>query len=623
MKYAGAMAPIGVIEQPKFMAGYLYGMSLPACLVRIQLSPDSENVLANIEDTLNKFIGKPEVQSVVAGSSFSGIAAKIAAWCLEAQNRCGLIIHRNFRVQGLMPMQDGSAHITLVLPYRFVQPAMAAFSLVIGLINKLATEKIATADINAMVSARVKQIRKFRESGQNVPDLLNFAITKQIPFQRIEGQTYRFGIGGAQCILESTFTEKTPALGVKLCKNKLSAAKILNDSGFPGGAPVRVHKVEEAIQAAGELGYPVVVKPVDSDGGVGVSADLRNEEDLIQAFAAARQASPHVMVDRHVEGTGHRFTIMFGKVVKVTAKKPWGVTGDGVSTVAELVDKQSSSPIEGGAFEAASDAVPCLDEEALSMLRQHQWTPESVPAAGEFVVLRRRNNANAGGSTRLLDPAQVHEDNLRLALRVAGLFMLDVAGIDLIIPDIHRSWLEQDCLICDVNSKPQVGTSTAADFLDELMRGGSRIPVTLVLFSGASSPVRNPDVQKLLRQLNIDGVASAEGIWIHGLQIGRTVSGGFGAAKALLSQRDIFNAAMVMSVDELNASGLPADRFQRLLLVGASAPNSQNAKLQLHAAGEVDRETVESDIFQFGLAETPLKAASLVQKIWLHFGPGE
>jgi cyanophycin synthetase len=62
------------------------------------------------------------------------------------------------------------------------------------------------------------------------------------------------------------------------------------------------------------------------------------------------------------------------------------------------------------------------------------------------------NNASAGGSTIGLDVNQVHPDNINLAFNVAKLFNLDIAGIDLIISDISKSWLNTPCVICDVNA---------------------------------------------------------------------------------------------------------------------------------------------------------------------------
>ncbi len=623
MKFVILPGPVALIGRPEFKQGYLYGLALPACVIRLQLTAGVESILEKkSRDILHAQLGEPEIGADDEGCAFTRTANKIAYWCLEVQNRCGLFVQRDFRVGSVTPPADGAASVSLTLPYRFAEPAMAALSLVINLINRSAGNKPAVSEIRTLVDASTKLIARYRERGQNVPDILKAAGARGIPFQRVDGQLYQFGIGGAQRMLESTFTDKTALIGANLCRDKMMAANILSQSGYPGGTPVQIDSADAAFSEAVRLGYPVVVKPIDADGGRGVWADIRSEADVRKAFDVARAESSRVMIDRHVAGTGHRFTIMFGKVVKVTAKMPWGVTGDGTSTIAALVGSQHARANEDNAAPPVKGKAPTIDDEALSLLRQYALTLDSVPAAGEFIALRRRNNANAGGSTVLLELDKVHDDNLALALRLATLFMLDVAGIDLIIPDISRSWLEQDCLICDVNSQPQVGTTAAADFLAEVIPGSGRIGVTLVLVPAGMTAMVGAVRAELSRRWKIDGFSASAGVWIHGAQVGRSGLNGYKAAKALFAHRDVFNAAVVMSAEEIDAFGLPADRFQRLVIVGAATPASQSrATLRVCLAGESSRESLEQGISQAALVPARSDASALVEKIWLHFDP--
>lgn len=575
--------------------------------------------MKRVEAIIDEHFEKSSLKMNVGSNHVARNIAKIATWCLDIQNHCGLVIHRDYRVLRISQEKTGDARAVLVLPYRFAEPVIVALGLVIRLINTLAAGKVNPADINSLISKAKASITQFRELGQNVPDLLNAAITKNIPFRRIQGQVYRFGYGAAQRILESTFTDKTSAIGVRLCGNKALTAQILRESGFPGGAPVKVVSSDDAVAAADRIGYPVVVKPVDTEGGRGVSANLLTADDLIHAYELASKISPNIIVDRHVDGTGHRFTVMFGKVVKVTAKAPWGVRGDGISTISELVEREPLKQPPMSEQHSVSISACFLDDEAMSLLRQYRLTPESVLSQDSFVPLRRRNNATAGGSTTLLDFDQVHKDNLELALRIADLFLLDVAGIDLIIPDVSRSWMEQDCLVCDVNSKPQTGMTAAAAFLDSVMSGkGGRVPATLVLFSGDHSPIHHGHLQDLLKQLNVNSISAREGIWINGKQIGRPGLNGFNTAKIMLSQRDVHHAAIVISVEDLMSYGLPCDRLQNLIIVRSSSSPSEHLGLQWYEAGKALRKAVESHLIQVGLIPTHLEASSLMEKIWPH-----
>jgi len=64
-------------------------------------------------------------------------------------------------------------------------------------------------------------------------------------------------------------------------------------------------------------------------------------------------------------------------------------------------------------------------------------------------------------------------------------YPLDLAGIDLIMPDIASSWLEGGAIICEVNGQPQIGSSTSPGIyqriLEELLPGQRRMPLVLVI----------------------------------------------------------------------------------------------------------------------------------------------
>ncbi len=618
MKQTIRKQSVSLIEHPLFKPGFAYGFSLPYCVVKLEFTSSLRSKINSIEGIIDVNILRSTCQMTNTQDRFVSFAAKIAVWCLDLQNRCGLVVDRNCFILNSFNSKNGSFRVDLIIPYRFVNPTMEALKILIQVINFLATGNASKEDVNRLISAAEIVIKKFSEIGQNVPDILNAAIDRGISFSRIDGQTYKFGFGAAQKILESTFTSNTSVIGVRLSRNKLITSRLLNQCGFPGGTPIRVTSSGGAVEAAIHLGYPVVVKPMDTDGGVGVSAYLQTSGDVAKAYQLAKDKSTNIIVDRHVDGTGHRFTVMFGKVVKVTAKTPWGIRGDGISTISDLLERDVRQLSTIGAL-AASSSSQVLDDEAVSLLRQYQLEQESVLPKDCFVPLRRRNNAIAGGTTVLLDFDLVHQDNIDLALRVADLFLLNVAGIDLIIPDVSRSWIDQDCLVCDVNSKPQVGATTAATFLDSVICGTGRVMVSLVLFTGDEPPTRQSNVRDMFRQLQVNSISSSEGVWINGKQIGRPGPNGHATATRMLQHRDVIHAAVVISVEEIMMHGLPCDRIQNIVLVCRNSTINDNSTLQLHTVSSSSIDTVESGLITAGLVLNHLKANSFMNMLWPHF----
>jgi cyanophycin synthetase len=160
-------------------------------------------------------------------------------------------------------------------------------------------------------------------------------------------------------------------------------------------------------------------------------------------------------------------------VEKAIGRRAGGVTGDGRSSVARLVEQAMA---ERG--KRAAGSVVKLDDEAHELLAERGMSPLGVPAEGEFIALRRRANMSTGGTSRDVLPG-LHPDNARLAIRAAQALRLDLAGIDLIIPDIAVSWLDTTAAICEVNAQPQISTEFAPEVYRDLLRRMVREPVRL------------------------------------------------------------------------------------------------------------------------------------------------
>src|SRR5690606_29500602 len=124
--------------------------------------------------------------------------------------------------------------------------------------------------------------------------------------------------------------------------------------------------------------------------------------------------------------------------------------------------------------------------------------------------------SSGGTPRRVFD--EMHPDNARLCERAAQILRLDLAGIDLLMPDITRSWREVGAGICEVNAQPQLSGATApesyAQVLGELVPKQGRIPSAIVLTGHAEATLAE-EVANLLAQRNLCvGTSSAAGLRI-------------------------------------------------------------------------------------------------------------
>jgi len=297
----------------------------------------------------------------------------------------------------------------------------------------------------------------------------------------VANNVYCFGQGAKSRWFDSSLTDDTPAISVRLAKQKNVCAAILRRHGLPVPRHHLASDEVRAVAAAESIGYPVVVKPADQDRGIGVAAGLVNAAQVVRAFVEASRHSKAVLVEKHVDGGDYRVHVFQGEVYKVRHRIPGGVVGDGRSSVAELLQSLNSDPRRGPPGTDSKLFRIDLDTEALELLQERQLGTDSVPQEGTFVQLRRIANVSVGGVSLPVDLSQVHPDNLALARQAVRALKLDLAAVDLLIRDIGRSWRDVEAGICEVNAQPQFGVDAPEWLFTRFFPGQGRIPMIAVV----------------------------------------------------------------------------------------------------------------------------------------------
>ncbi|WP_368415996.1 hypothetical protein [Falsiroseomonas sp.] len=440
----------------------------------------------------------------------------------------------------------------------------------------MATEPTDESRENLFAALRqdaIEPIRKLAPSGKSTMHLLRAAHASGIPFRSLGGGVHQLGWGARRRLVDRSATDRDSAVGARLSQSKALSVRALHLAGLPAPVHEVVTSLDAARSVAERLGWPIVVKPVDLDRGEGVSVDV-DAARLEPAFEAALRLSPakHVIVERQVDGVCHRLFLASGRLLYAVKRLPIGVMGDGIRSVEALVAAELAEQARRPPWRRS--ALRPIDDLARAALAAAGLEAASVPGPGRFVPLRRIESTAWGGVDEDVSEI-VHPENLRVAIAAAELIGLDIAGIDIISPDISEPWHRNSAVISEVNFAPLLGEGEISQrhlgaFLSRLLGGDGRIPVEV--FAGGEAAWR--------AALDRRGALGGDGAGVFVTSAARTLDGEgqdvpmpFASlhrrARALLLSAKVRALLLVVQDAEWLATGLPVDRIDSFVAVDA------------------------------------------------------
>lgn len=431
-------------------------------------------------------------------------------------------------VSGLAAGRAAIALVAALLPPPFGQ--------VIGL-DAIAEAIAAPPDDVTAIVAALRRLVIANGLGPSTGALVAEARRRGIPVLRLnEASLVQLGYGARQRRIRASVTDATSLIGAELAGNKDAAKTLLHEAGLPVPLGRVVRNLDEAMAAARRLRWPLVVKPLDGNHGRGVTTGVRDAAALADAFAVAAGSGRRVMVERELPGRDHRLLVVGGKLVAVAERIPAHVVGDGRSSIASLIETVNADPMRGTGHEQILTRIR-IDAELRALLAKRGRKLESVPVAGEVVFLRGTANLSSGG-TAIDRTAIVHPDNASIAEQAAAVIGLDVAGIDMLAPDISQSVRETGGGIVEVNAAPGLrmhlhpsqgqSRDVARPIIASLFppRRRSRIPIFAVTGTNGKSTTARM-VSRILCEAGYRvGMTTTSGVYIDGrLQVAADASG--------------------------------------------------------------------------------------------------
>ncbi len=447
---------------------------------------------------------------------------------IELQNLAGArVTFGKTRTAG----QPGRYHVV----YEYEDPWVgdAAGRLALDLVHSLVPVELRgsyTVDTDFEFTTGLERLIRSAERrafGPSTASLVRAAEARDIPWIRLnDASLVQFGHGHLQRRIQATITSETRHIAVDIASDKELTNRILGDIGLPVPKQDHVYSPEQAVRAARRIGFPVVVKPLDANHGRGVSIGMENAEQVTRAFGEARVHSGTVLVESFLQGFDHRMLVVNGALVAVAKRVPGHVVGNGVHTVAELVDLVNLDPRRGLGHEKSLTRLE-FDTQAERLLAEAGVTKEHVLAAGQVFYLRTTGNLSTGGTAIDLTD-DCHPDNREMAIRAAAAVGLDVCGVDFLTPDISQSFKEVGGGICEVNAapgfrmhvSPSEGTprDVAGAVLEMLFPNGSPSRIPIAAITGTNGKTTTTRMLAHIHKLvgHCVGMSTTDGVYIDG-----------------------------------------------------------------------------------------------------------
>jgi cyanophycin synthetase len=289
--------------------------------------------------------------------------------------------------------------------------------------------------------------------GPSTGAIVEEAQRRGIPVRRLNSHSLvQLGLGANLRRVQAAMSDYTSAIGVEIAQDKDDTRRVLGAIGLPVPEGMTATTVDAALDAAREIGFPVLLKPLDASHGRGISGSITDEESVRAAFEVAKSFSRRVVVERFVTGRDYRVLVVDGRVIAAAERVPAHVVGDGQRTIAELIVEANCDPRRGKGHSRTLTRLPA-DASTDAFLKTQGLDQAHVPAAGQQVFLRATANLSTGG-TSIDRTDEMHPDNVTACEMAAGVVGLDIAGIDVLSPDITVPFRENGAVIIEVNAAP-------------------------------------------------------------------------------------------------------------------------------------------------------------------------
>ena len=402
----------------------------------------------------------------------------------------------------------------------------------VGVYSAKAAVRIAEALISGEVYdlaediQNMKEIREDVRLGPSTGSIVDEAVSRDIPFLRLgRNSLIQLGAGVNQMRFQATITCKTSNIAVDIACNKEQTKKMLDEASIPVAKGDICYDTEDLEETIADIGYPIVIKPLDGNHGKGASINVTNWDDAVKGLKHAKEYSRRVIVEKFITGFDFRILVINNEVIAAAQRVPAHVIGNGKNTIQELIDITNEDPRRGYGHENVLTEIT-VDHSTERLIDNAGYTLETILSDKETLYLKSTANLSTGGTS--VDVTDLmHPENVFIAERISRVIGLDICGIDIMAPNLTQSLKENGGVILEVNAAPGfrmhlapsegLPRNVAAPVIDMLYPPGkpSRIPIISVTGTNGKTTTTRL-IAHIVKNNNYKvGFTTSDGIYIQ------------------------------------------------------------------------------------------------------------
>jgi cyanophycin synthetase len=444
----------------------------------------------------------------------------------------------------------------------------AAVRLFLGLAEDKPVDELKTE-----LAAEIQEMREIREEvrfGPSTGALVTEAVNRGIPYIRLNDRSLvQLGYGVYQRRIQATTTANTNMIAVDIAANKHATKTLLGSMGVPVPKGYEITDIDDLEETIADVGYPVVIKPLDGNHGKGATVGINNIDEARAAFEKAKEYSRYIIVEKQLMGSDFRALVVNNRLIAVAERIPAHIVGDGKSSIQTLIDKTNSDPRRGYGHENVLTQIS-IDNQTMRCIHKAGYELGTVLAKGETLNLKTTANISTGG-TAIDCTDEVHPQNVFLFERIARIIGLDVAGVDVIAPNVSEPLKENGGGIIEVNAAPGfrmhlapsegIGRNVAEHVIDMLFPPGSesRIPIISITGTNGKTTTTRLIAHILKNSGRTVGFTTTDGTYIGNQQIVQGDNTGPVSAQLVLKDPTVDVAVLETARGGIIRSGLGFD----------------------------------------------------------------